>query len=227
MELDLHRLELRFAATRISDALAVQRLANSIEEHGQLVECVAAGEPADALPVLIDGYRRVAALRRLGRDTAQVQCWSCTVGQALTQVLARSGSRAFTPIEEAMLLRELIDAHGLTQRDAAHQCARDVSWVQRRLMLLGALPEVLLQAVRSARVSSWAATRVFVPLARANSEHASRVLASLDAQPLSTRELWSWFDHYQGAQRTQRERMVEHPRLFIVSVPRTHLSPRT
>jgi ParB-like chromosome segregation protein Spo0J len=43
------------------------------------------------------------------------------VGEALAQVLARSGSRPFTPIEEAMLLRELIDAHGLTQRDAARR----------------------------------------------------------------------------------------------------------
>jgi ParB family transcriptional regulator, chromosome partitioning protein len=218
MELDLHRLELRFAHLRIVDAPAVQRLANSIEEHGQLVECVAAGEPGDARLVLIDGYRRVAALGRLRRDTAQVQCWSGPVSQALTQVLARTGSRAFTPIEEALLLRELIDAHGLTQRDAARQCARDVSWVQRRLMLLGELPQALLQAVRGARVSNWAATRVFVPLARANSDHANRLLASLDAHRLSTRELWTWFDHYQGAQCAQRERMVEHPRLFIDSL---------
>ena len=218
MELDLHRLELRFAATRITDAPAVQRLANSIEQYGQQVECVAAGQAGDSGLVLIDGYRRVAALQRLRRDTAQVQCWSCPVDQALAQVLARAGSRAFMPIEEALLLRELIDAPGLTQREAARQCARDVSWVQRRLMLLGGLPEALLQAVREARVSSWAATRVFVPLARANSEHASRVLASLDAQPLSTRELWSWFEHYQGAQCAQRARMVEHPRLFIDSL---------
>jgi ParB family chromosome partitioning protein len=218
MELDLHRLELRFAATRISDAPAVQRLANSIEANGQLVECVAAGQAADVRLVLIDGYRRVAALRRLRRDTAQVQCWSCPVGEALAQVLARAGSRPFMPIEEALLLRELIDAHGLTQRDAARQCARDVSLVQRRLMLLGELPQALLQAVRGARVSSWAATRVFVPLARANSDHANRLLASLDVQRLSTRELWTWFDHYQGAQCAQRERMVEHPRLFIDSL---------
>jgi len=218
MELDLHRLELRFAHLRIVDAPAVQRLANSIEEHGQLVECVAAGEPGDSGLVLIDGYRRVAALGRLRRDTAQVQCWSGPVSQALTQVLARTGSRAFTPIEEALLLRELIDAHGLTQRDAARQCARDVSWVQRRLMLLGELPQALLQAVRGARVSSWAATRVFVPLARANGDHANRLLASQDAHRLSTRELWTWFDHYQGAQCAQRERMVEHPRLFIDSL---------
>jgi ParB-like chromosome segregation protein Spo0J len=64
MEIDLHRLELRFAATRISDAPAVQRLADSIEANGQRVECVAAGQAADVGLVLIDGYRRVAALRR-------------------------------------------------------------------------------------------------------------------------------------------------------------------
>jgi ParB family transcriptional regulator, chromosome partitioning protein len=223
MELDLHRLELRFAHLRINDVPAVQRLADSIQECGQLVECVAAGAPEDASLVLVDGYRRVAALARLGRDTAQVQCWGCPVEQALTQVLARTGSRAFTPIEEALLLRELIDAHGLTQRDAARNCARDVSWVQRRLMLLGALPQALVEAVRSARVSSWAATRVFAPLARANSDHAARLLASLDAHLLSTRELRAWFEHYQGAQREQRERMVAHPQLFIHSLKQREL----
>lgn len=218
MELDLHRLELRFAAMRIEDAPAVQRLAISIQECGQLVACVAASDPQAASLVLIDGYRRVAALRRLGRDTAQVQCWSCAVGPALMQVMARSGSRPFAPIEEAMLLRELIDAHGLTQREAARSCARDVSWVQRHLLLLGEMSEALLAAVRSARISSWAATRVLAPLARANKDHADRLLASLDGQRLSTRELRSWFEHYRGAQREQRERMVAHPRLFIESL---------
>ena len=124
MEIDLHRLELRFAALRIDDAPAVRRLAESIMVHGQLVECIAAGASEDARVVLIDGYRRVAALKRLGRDTARVQCWSCPVDQALTQVLAHTGSRQFSPIEEALLLRELIDAHGLKLREAAHRCAR-------------------------------------------------------------------------------------------------------
>jgi ParB-like chromosome segregation protein Spo0J len=219
MELDLHRLELRFALMRIVDAPAVQRLADSILAHGQLVECIAAGVPEEAAAlVLIDGYRRVAALRRLGRDTAQVQCWNCPVGQALTQVLAHTGSRQFTPIEEALLLRELIDAHGLKLREAAHRCGRDVSWVHRRLMLLQALSPAVLEAVRHARVSNWAATRVFAPLARANAAHADRLLRSLDAKPLSTRELRIWFEHYQQAQRVQRERMVEHPRLFMDSL---------
>ena len=218
VQLDLHRLELRFASTRIVDRAAVDRLAHSIQEYGQRVACIAAPAPGGAALVLIDGYRRVAALSRLGRDTALVQCWNYPLGQALAQMLACSMSRTFTPIEEAMLLRELIDAHGLSQREAARQCARDVSWVQRLLVLLGALPQALVQAVRTAQVSSWAATRIFVPLARANSEHASALLDSLQANAMSTRELHTWFEHYQGAQRSQRERMVQHPRLFIDSL---------
>ena len=215
---DLHRLELRFAPMRIVDASAVQRLANSIHEYGQLVACIAAQEPGTAALVLIDGYRRVAALTRLGRDTALVQCWSSPVGQALAQMLARSMSRAFAPIEEALLLRELIDTHGLSQREAAHQCARDASWVSRRLALLGELPEALVRAVRTAQVSSWAATRIFAPLARANTAHASALLHGVQANRLSTRELHTWFEHYQRAQRSQREHMAQHPRLFIDSL---------
>jgi ParB family transcriptional regulator, chromosome partitioning protein len=217
-QIDLHRLELRFAATRIANVSAVRQLTESIRESGQLVPCIAAGAPEDGQLVLIDGYRRVSALTRVGIDTALVQCWPCPVGQAIAQVLVQSRSRTFDPIEEALLLRELIDTHGLSQREAASQCVRDVSWVQRRLMLLDALPEELVQAVRSAQVSCWAAARILAPLARANSAHAVQLLHSLAGSPLSTRELRVWFEQYQGAQQQQRERMVAHPRLLIDSL---------
>jgi ParB-like chromosome segregation protein Spo0J len=230
-EVELHRLELRFAAMRVNDARAVQRLVQSIDACGQLIECIVVGEPQQPLPegghkaagaslVLIDGYRRVAALRKLGRDTARVECWSCTVAEALAQVLARSRSRAFTAIEEALLLRDLVTGHRLSQREAARQCGRDVSWVQRRLQLLGEVPDAVLQAVCREQVSTWSAVRVFAPLARANTEHAQRLLAGMGQpqQALSTRELNTWFAHYRMSQHGQRERMVEHPRLFIDSV---------
>jgi|SRR6059036_1898763 len=66
LELDLHRLELRYAAARLIEPRAVERLARSIDRHGQLMPClgVADGEQV----VLLDGYRRVAALKRLGRS---------------------------------------------------------------------------------------------------------------------------------------------------------------
>ena len=63
--------------------------------------------------------------------------------------------------------------------------------------------------------STWAATRVFAPLARVNTEHATQLLDALASSPLSSRELHSWFQHYLNTPRAVRERTVAHPRLFI------------
>jgi hypothetical protein len=90
-----------------------------------------------------------------------------------------------------------------------------VSRVSRRLHLLSGLPDAALAAVRGGRLSSWAANRVVVPLARANAEHAEHLLAALAGTPLTTRELQRWFEHYQQAPRAAREHMVSQPRLLL------------
>jgi len=127
LDLDLHRLDLRFAASRLLEPHAVARLAESIERCGQIVPCIVVAVPGDegggaAALVLIDGYRRVAALRRLGRDTAGVEQWSCDLTQALLGVLARAQDRPFASIEQALLLRELVQGQGLSQHDVARRC---------------------------------------------------------------------------------------------------------
>jgi transposase len=175
---------------------------------------LAGGEPH----ILIDGYRCVAALRRLGRDRALVECWACDVAQALLGVLARSRSRSFAAIEEALLLRELTQGLGLSQLEVARRCGRNDSWVNRRLQLLSALPDAALAAVRDGRLSTWSASRVIAPLARASAQHAERLLAALLSAPISTRELRQWFEHYQKARRSVRVRMVDHPQLFLQAI---------
>jgi ParB family transcriptional regulator, chromosome partitioning protein len=222
LDVDLHLLELRFAGARLIEPQAVEKLARSIERDGQIVPLIVVGgspSSSDAKDgeqlVLIDGYRRVAALRRLGRDRACVERWPCELAEAVMGVLARTQSRSFAAIEEALLLRELTPGLGVSQREAALRCGRDVSWVNRRLKLLSALPEAAVAAVREGRLSTWSAARVIAPLARANSAHADRLLHAQEQAPLSTRDLGEWFEHYQKAKRSVRERMVDHPRLFL------------
>ena len=135
--------------------------------------------------------------------------------EALLGLLARTQNRPLASIEEALLMRELMQGLGLSQHDLARRCGRDASWVNRRLQLLSGLPDAALTAVRDGRLSSWAASRIVVPLARANAEHADRLLTALADAPLSTRELHCWFEHYQRAFRSAREHMVSRPRLFL------------
>jgi ParB family chromosome partitioning protein len=215
LEIDLNRLELRYAHARLIEPRSVSELAASIERCGQVIPCIAVAAQDGERWVLIDGYRRIAALKRLGRDTAQVERWMCDLTQALITVLARGHARAFQAIEEALLIRELVQGLRVSQHELARRCGRDVSWVCRRLQLISALSDTTLAAVRAGQLSSWAATRVLLPLARANAEHADRLLAALSSTPLSTREWRDWFDHYQRATHAARERLVAHPRLFL------------
>lgn len=220
LEVELNRLELRFADTRVRERHAIEALSHSIEGCGQLVACIAVsessvGESVNAARLtLIDGYRRVAALRRLGCDLARVEIWYCDVAHGVLAVLAGSHGRAYAPIEQALLLRELTGL-GLSQQEIARRSGRDVSWVSRRLQLLSDLPDDVLAAVRAGTLSCWAATRVFSPLARANSEHAAALLAAVYEHALSTRELRAWLEHYRHASHGIRERMLQHPKLFL------------
>src|SRR5262249_2552820 len=99
---DLHLLELRFASARLIEPQAVEKLARSIERDGQIGPLIVVGSLPNSSEgkdgerlVLIDGYRRVAALRRLGWDRGFVERWPCEVAEAVMGVLARTQSRSF------------------------------------------------------------------------------------------------------------------------------------
>ncbi len=139
LESDLHRLDCSFASLRIQQPRVVNRLACSIEQNGQLVPLVAVAEQPDHW-VLIDGYQRIEALRRLSRDTARVELWDCPLSQALLLVLVRVQARSWAAIEEGAMLRELTTRFALSQRELARQTGRDVSWINRRLSLVQNLP---------------------------------------------------------------------------------------
>ena len=214
LPLDLHALVPRFAALRLRDAARIGRLVTSIEQQGQLTAVVVVPDPDNTQRwVLIDGYRRLDALQHLGRDRIQAHVWERSVDEALLGCLARGPDRGWEAIEEAALIEELAGRH--SQQAIARKIGRDVSWVSRRLSLIKALPEDLLDQVRQGRVSVWAATRVLAPLARANSDHARTLLKHIEQQPLSTRALKRLFEQYRKSTKIQRQRLVENPALFL------------
>jgi ParB/RepB/Spo0J family partition protein len=220
LRLDLHALIARFAKLRLQEPAKLARLQRSIEQQGQLMPVVAVPEAGVEPPqwVLIDGYRRLEALQRLGADRIWVDVWERSVDEALLACLARGPERGWEAIEQAALLAELAQRHSL--QAIARALGRDVSWVSRRVSLLKALPEALLDELRQGRLSLWAATRILAPLARANSAHARTLIEQLEHQPLSTRALKCWYGHYQRASKGQRTRLVENPGLFLEALDR-------
>ena len=213
-EIEIIHLQLRYAHTRIYRPERVSSLAGSIERFGQIIPVIALREGVDSF-VLIDGYLRVKAVQRCLRDTVVAEIWEGKEEEALAEVLARGHSRKWDLIEEAALIRELHHQYHLSQSRIASMLGRKQGWVSGRLALYQALSEDLLELIRKGSISTWAATRVIAPIARAIPEHGKALCENLFQEDLSTRDLALFFRHYQKAIRKQRENLVLHPALFL------------
>jgi len=212
--IEIVHLNLRYSNIRVQDPKTVIRMADSMERYGQIMPILVVTADAPHY-TLIDGYLRVAAAKRCGKDTLLSHIWHGSEKNALCHVLVKDNERKWDIFEQAGLIQELHRRHGLSQRNIAHLLGKDPSWVSRRLSILASLPDKVAKSVQRGNLSSWAATRVLTPMARANAEHAGRLAENLIKHPLSTRQLFIFFKHYQRSNRKVRENMVNNPQLFV------------
>jgi ParB family transcriptional regulator, chromosome partitioning protein len=211
VEVDLHQLELRHRDLRIHDGEQRRRLIGSVAEIGQQVPVVVIRD-ADRL-VLIDGYLRVEALRRLHRDTAIATTWPVTETEALVHHRQLAGGKS-TALEDAWLLARLRE-HGLTLDQLAHRLCRSKSWVSRRLGLLEVLVASAQDSVRAGTVPAHAAMKYLVPLARANQRQCAQLIAGLGDTRVSDRELGALYLAWKRADRAGKQRIVSEPLLVL------------
>lgn len=213
-EVEIAHLHLRYAHTRIQRPERISSLASSIERFGQIIPVIVLREGVGSL-VLIDGYLRVKALRSCRRDTVVAEIWEGKEEEALVEVLARAHTHKWDLVEEAALLWELHCRCHLSQSKIASLLGRKQGWVSGRLALYNALSEDTLELIRKGAISTWVATRVIAPIARAMPEHGKVLCENLSQMDLSTRDLALLFRHYQKANRKQRENLVREPLLFL------------
>ena len=155
VDVDLHQLELRHHDLRIHDGEQRRRMIGSVAELGQQVPVIVVRDGERY--VLIDGYLRVEALRRLHRDTVIATAWPLSEVEALLHHRHLAVARR-TAIEDAWLLDRLRDC-GLSLDEQARRLCRSKSWVSRRLGLLDALAATAQERVRTGTVPPQAAMK--------------------------------------------------------------------
>lgn len=216
MEVDIHLLDLRYAHTRIKNAKVLARMQNSITSYGQIVPVLAIAENDKF--ILIDGYLRLKALKACGHDCIKLQVVEEDEAGSLFVLLAKNNDRQWEAIEQAALIQELHSRFTYSFEEIARRLGRDKSWVKRRLDLIDSLPEEIKQAVLTGKISTWSASRVLVPLSRANERDARQLTEKLIKVPLSTRELTRLYEHYKKSNRVVRDRIIADPSLFAKTI---------
>ena len=215
MELERHQLELRYEGLRCRCPVREHRLVASLAELGQQAPIVVVGGGAGNRWVVIDGYKRVRALRRLGRDTVRALAWQLEESEALVVDRLMGTGPTDSAMEQGWLLRELHGRFELSLEELARRFDRSRSWVSRRLGLVRELPEEIQQRVRGGELSAHAAMKYLLPVARANREDALRFAAAIAGKPLSTRQVGELYTGYRSRSAKTRELVLSDPLLFL------------
>lgn len=215
MELELEQLDRRYEALRTRHPQRERRLLASLSESGQQVPIVVVrGDEAERY-VVVDGFKRVRALVRLGTDTVVSTCWDLSEPEALIVDRLLCGSERASALEQGWLLRDLIDRFALAAAELARRFDRSVSWVSRRLGLVRDLPPEVQERVRAGRLVPHVAMKYLLPLARANAADCLTLLAHLGAERPSSRAMGRLYVSYMAGDARTRERLVADPLLFL------------
>ena len=104
MELEFHQLDRRWEHLRVREPHRRRRLLASLADSGQQTPIVVV-ESTDNHEryVAIDGYKRIAALEQLGRDTVTATVWAMSEAEALLLDRTLRLSRQETALEQGWL----------------------------------------------------------------------------------------------------------------------------
>ena len=210
--LEFHQLDLRYEPLRRRAPEREKRLLASLAQHGQQMPIVVVGAGPH---VVVDGYKRVRALKQLKSDTALATVWDLDEADALVlERLMRVGD-GDGPLEQGWLLRELEARFGLSQEELARRFDKSVSWVCRRLALVKELPEPIQERVRQGELVPHAAMKYLVPLARANRKACLQLVAALGKRKPSSRQMGVLYAAWLSGSTKSRELLLSDPWLFL------------
>lgn len=214
MELELHQLELRYAQLRKRHPAQERQLVASLAELGQQLPIVVVSTGEADRFIVIDGYKRVRALRRLARDTVRGTCWAMEEVEALLLERRLRGTRE-DAFDQAWLLAELRERFGLSLEELARRLQHSKSWVSRRLGLIERLPTSIHEQVHAGALSAYAAMKYLLPLARANTDAAVRLAAALAPLAPTSREVAALYAGWQSGTARTRELIVSSPQVYL------------
>jgi ParB family chromosome partitioning protein len=230
MQLEFHQLDRRWEHLRVRHPARQRRLLASLAESGQQtpIIVVAAEGQADRY-LVIDGYKRIAALQQLGRDTVQAVVWPLSESGALLLERSLRMSEHETALEQGWLLAELEQRFGYGLDELARRLDRSVSWVSRRLGLVEVLPGAVQQQVREGKISAHVAMKYLVPVVRVSVEDCERMAAAFAQHHCNTRQAGQLYAAWRGGSPMIRQRLLEEPELFFKTQrqpePKTNRTP--
>jgi ParB family transcriptional regulator, chromosome partitioning protein len=214
MHLEFHQLDLRWEHLRVREPHRQRHLLASLAESGQQTPIVVVALKDDRY-LVIDGHKRIAALRQLGRDTVEATVWPMSEAEALLLSRSQRMSPQESALEQGWLLSEMEQRFRYSLDELARRFDRSISWVSRRMALVELLPEAVQQHVREGSVTAQIAMKYLVPVARVSAEDCERMAEAFVKHRCDTRQAAQLYTAWREGSLVVRERILAEPELFL------------
>ena len=214
-ELNLDALELKYEMLRARVPRVEKNLLVSIGELGQKNPVIVVRGSRAGFYVVIDGHKRVRALKKLKRDVARAAVWEMSEEEALAvnYELSRSGGK--NAVEEGWLVQALHDEWKWSLNRIGERLMKSKSWVSRRLSLVEEMPEWIARAVSQGEIGAHAAVTYLAPLTRGNARDGKILTEKICGLGLTSRQIRDLCQNYRRLNGAARQRIVADPLLFL------------
>jgi ParB/RepB/Spo0J family partition protein len=214
-QLNLEALDLKYARLSVRRPAAERRLLASLGETGQQSPVVVVASREAGRYTVVDGHKRVHALKRLKADVVKAAVWELPEDTALATAYHMWASGRRDVFEEGWLVAELHRNFKWSLGEVASRLVRSKSWVSKRLALVEELPDWMAEEVASGRLGAHAAANYLVPLTRVNGEDGRRLAERIVGLGLTNRQLGELYASYRTSSAAARRKIVDDPALFL------------
>jgi ParB-like chromosome segregation protein Spo0J len=203
-QIALEEINERLQRYRLQNSKMEHKILESLSRYGQMTPIVVC--QLEGVIVLIDGFKRLRAARRLqGFTSLNARCLEVDEQSAKAAIYTLNLlHQRPQELEEAWIVHALVREDGLSQVEAARLLARHKSWVNRRLAMLERLCEAAQEELRLGLLTP-AIARQLTRLPRGNQ---APVMQAAREASLTSRELSGVVDLLLASSTTEQTTFV-------------------
>lgn len=193
-------LDTRYERLRLRDRRREQILLSSILEQG-ILDPLYVINSADSSHILLDGFKRYRCAAKLSIPEVPVTALDSSEAMGILKLLRLSTSKSMNSLEEAVLVDELHQRHGMSTAEISRRLERSASWVSVRLGMLAEMSASTREKIFSGRFPLRSYMYTLKPFTRVNTEGSKKDVESfiecVSGKQLSTRDIdvlaGAWF----------------------------------
>lgn len=190
-EIEIGQIDTRFERCRLKDKHQEKALLSSILEQGirEPLQCVV--KPEERM-ILLDGFKRLRCCVKLGIKVVPILSLGSDEAGGILQLLRLSNARSLNILEQAALVDELNQTHGMSASGIARHLERSPAWVSVRLGIIGNMSPEVKASVFSGRLPVRSYMYTLRPFTRVKGIKSSEVdifVKSISGKGLSARSI--------------------------------------